>query len=121
MIGLLQNSCQETIAKMLEYLSFLLQCTTVTILGATAYYLYSLLKIADVSINKLIIEVPYDPPKSDVKRQEVIKCVLTGNSKKYLGKADTKDQVNKLSAKEVDKLFGNYEAKLSGQMVKSLG
>ena len=28
---------------------------------------------------------------------------------------------NKLSAEEVDKLFSNYEAKLSGQMVKSLG
>ena len=29
--------------------------------------------------------------------------------------------MNTLSAEEVDKLFSNYEAKLSGQMVKSLG
>ena len=29
--------------------------------------------------------------------------------------------MNRLSAEEVDKLFCNYEAKLSGQMVKSLG
>ena len=39
----------------------------------------------------------------------------------YLGKAYTKEQVNKLCAEEVDELFNNYEAKLSGQMVKSLG
>ena len=38
-----------------------------------------------------------------------------------MGKAYTEEQVNKLSAEEVDKLFSNYEAKLSGQMVKSLG
>ena len=37
------------------------------------------------------------------------------------GKAYTEEQANNLSAEEVDKLFSNYEAKLSGQMVKSLG
>ena len=37
------------------------------------------------------------------------------------GKAYAKEQVNKDSAEEVNKLFSNYEAKLSGQMVKSLG
>ena len=58
---------------------------------------------------------------SDVKRQKLIGCVLTGNSKQYLGKAYIEEQVNKLSAEEADKLFRNYEAKLSGQMVKSLG
>ena len=31
------------------------------------------------------------------------------------------DQIKKLSDEEVDKLFNNYEAKLSGQMEKSLG
>ena len=29
--------------------------------------------------------------------------------------------MNKLTVEEVDKLFSNYKAKLSGQMVKSLG
>ena len=38
-----------------------------------------------------------------------------------MGKVYTEEQVNKLSAEEVDKLFSNYEAKLSCQMVKSLG
>ena len=35
--------------------------------------------------------------------------------------AFTKERVNKLTAEEVDKLFINYEVKLSGQLVKSLG
>ena len=39
----------------------------------------------------------------------------------YLCKAYTEEQINKLIAEEVDKLFSNYEAKLSGEMVKSLG
>ena len=71
-------------------------------------------------INELLPEVHYDPPKSDVKQQKLIKCILTGNSKQCLGKAYTEEQVDKLSAEEVDKLFSIYEAKLSGQMVKSL-
>ena len=37
------------------------------------------------------------------------------------GKVYTKDQIKKLSDEEMEKLFSNYEAKLSGQMVKSLG
>ena len=56
-----------------------------------------------------------------MKWEKLIKCVLTKNSKQYLGKAYTEEQVNELSAEEVDKLFSNYEAKLLGQMVKSLG
>ena len=45
-----------------------------------------------------------------MKRQKFIECVLTRNSKQYLGKAYTKERVNKLNAEEVDKLFSNYEA-----------
>ena len=59
--------------------------------------------------------------QSDTKRQKLLKYVLTGNSKLYLGKTYTEDQLAKLSEEEVEKLFNNYEAKLSGQMVKSLG
>ena len=43
------------------------------------------------------------------------------NSKLYLGKVYTEEQLAKLSEEEVEKLFNNYEAKLMGQMVKSLG
>ena len=39
----------------------------------------------------------------------------------YLGKVYTEEQLAKLSKEEVEKLFNNYEVKLSGQMVKSLG
>ena len=94
----LWNCCQETTTKMIEYLSFLLQCTLLIILGATAYYLYFLLKMAEASINDLLPEVSYNPPESDMKRQKLIECVLTGNSKQYLGKVYTEEQVNKLSA-----------------------
>ena len=108
-------------AGMIEYLSFILQCTTVIILEATANYIYSLLKMAEESTNDLLPEVSYNPPKSDVKQQRLIECFVTGNSKQYLRKAYTEEQVSKLSAEEVDKLFRNYKEKLSGQMVKSLG
>ena len=63
----------------------------------------------------------YETPQSDTKRQKLLKCILTGNSKLYLGKVYTEEQLKKLNEEEVEKLFNNYEAKLSGQMVKSLG
>ena len=52
---------------------------------------------------------------------QLLECILSRNSKLYLGKAYTEEQLKKLVEEEVDKLFNNYEAKLSGQMVKSLG
>ena len=39
----------------------------------------------------------------------------------YLGKVYTEGKIKELNEEEVEKLFNNYEAKLSGQMVKSLG
>ena len=59
--------------------------------------------------------------QSDTKHQKLLECILTGSSKLYLGKVYTEDQLKKLSEEEVDKLFNNYEAKISGQMVKSSG
>ena len=76
-----------------------------------------LLKIA----GELIGNLGYESPQSDTKCQKLLECVLTGNSKLYLGKVYTEEQLKKLSKEEVEKLFNNYEAKLSGQMVKSLG
>ena len=61
--------------------------------------------MASKIINGLLPEVSHDPPKSEVKRQKLIECVLTGKGKQYLGKADTEEQVNRLSSKEVGKLF----------------
>ena len=69
---------------------------------------------------ELIRNLGYGAPQSDTKRQKLLECVLTGNSKLYLGKVYTEDQLAKLS-EEVEKLLNNHEAKLSGQLVKSLG
>ena len=105
---------------MIEYLNFFLLCT----LFALIFYLYiraerylTLLKMAEENL----IFSGYETPQSDTKRQKLLKCVLTGNSKLYLGKVYTEEKIKELSDEEVDKLFNNYEAKLSGQMVKSLG
>ena len=70
---------------------------------------------------ELIGNLGYETPQSDTKRQKLLECVLTGNSKLYLGKVYTEEKIKELNEEEVEKLFNNYEAKFSGQMVKSLG
>ena len=72
-------------------------------------------------VEELIGNLGYGAPQSDTKHQKLLKCILTRNSKLYLGKVYTEEQLAKLSEEEVEKLFNNYEAKLLGQMVKSLG
>ena len=105
---------------MIEYLNFVVLC----ILLALIFYLYiqakryrTLLKMAEENL----IFSSYETPQSDTKRQKLLECVLTENSKLYLGKIYTKEKVKELSDEEVDKLFNNCEAKLSGQMVMLLG
>ena len=105
---------------MLEYINFCLLCT----IFALILYLYirtkkyfPILKMAE----ELIGNLGYGAPQSDMKRQKLLECVLTGNSKLYLGKVYTEEKIKELNEEEVEKLFNNYEAKLSGQMVKSLG
>ena len=102
---------------MLEYLNFCLLCALLVLI----FYIYfrtkkyfPLLKMAEDIFSS------YDA-QSDTKCQKLLECVLTGNSKLYLGKVYNEEQLKKLSEEEVEKLFNNYEAKLSGQMVKSLG
>ena len=70
--------------------------------------------MAKSGIDNLISDAPQ-------KRQKLLECVLTGNSKLYLGKVYTEERINELSDPEVDELFSNYKDKLSGQMVKSFG
>ena len=100
---------------MLECLNFCLLC----VLFALIFYLYAQVKRYPPLL-KMAEEI-FSSPQSDTKHQKLLKCVLTGNSKLYLGKVYTEEQLAKLSEEEVEKLFNNYEAKLSGQMVKSLG
>ena len=47
----------------------------------------------------------YETPQSDTKRQKLLECIPTGNSKLYLGKVYTEDQIKELSDEEVDKLL----------------
>ena len=70
---------------------------------------------------ELIGNLGYGTPQSDTKCQKLLKCVLTRNSKLYLGKVYTEEQLAKLNEEEAEKLFNNYKAKLLGQIVKSLG
>ena len=70
---------------------------------------------------ELIGNLSYETPQSDAKAQKLLECVLTRNSKLYLGRVYTEEQFAKLSKEEVEKIFNNYKAKLLGQMVKSLG
>ena len=70
---------------------------------------------------ELISNLGYGALQLDTKCQKLLECILTGNSKLYLGRVYTEEQLAKLNEEEVEKLFNNYEAKLSGQMVKSLG
>ena len=103
---------------MIEYLNFFL----LYILLALIFYLYIQVK-RYLTLLKMAEEIfrGYETPHSDTKRQKLLECILTGKSKMYLGKVYKEEKIKELSNEEVDKLFNNYEAKLSGQMVKSLG
>ena len=72
-------------------------------------------------VEELISNLGYETPQSDTNHQKLFECILTGNSKLYLGKVYTEEKIKELNEEEVEKLFNNYEAKLSGQMVKMLG
>ena len=47
----------------------------------------------------------YDATQSDAKRQKLLQCILTGNSKLYLGKVYTKDQIKNLMMKKWKNFF----------------
>ena len=102
---------------MLEYLNFCLICTLFAYLYNRIKKYFPILKMAE----ELISNLGYGAPQSDTKHQKLLECVLTGNSKLYLDKVYTEEQLARLNEEEVENLFNNYEAKLSGQMAKSLG
>ena len=72
-------------------------------------------KKADPKMNEL--------EESDVrdKRDRLVACVLSGNSKMYLGKEYTEQQINEMDCNDVNTLLNRYESVLSAQMTKSLG
>ena len=55
------------------------------------------------------------------KRERLVACVLSGNSKMYLGKEYTEEQISKMNCNDVNTLLNRYESVLSAQMTKSLG
>ena len=55
------------------------------------------------------------------KRERLVACVLSGNSKMYLGKEYIEEQINKMDCNDVNTLLNRYESVSSAQMTKSLG
>ena len=72
-------------------------------------------KKADPKINEL--------ENNDIrdKRERLVACILSGNSKMYSGKEYTEEQINKMDCNNVNTLLNRYESILSAQMTKSLG
>ena len=55
------------------------------------------------------------------KRERLVACILSGNSKVYLGKEYTEEQINEMECTNFNTLLNRYESVLSAQMTKSLG
>ena len=72
-------------------------------------------KKADTEMNEL------DDNDVRDKRERLVACILSGNSKMYLGKEYTEEQINKMDCNDVNTLSNIYESILSAQMTKSLG
>ena len=72
-------------------------------------------KKADTKMNEL--------EDNDVrdKRERLVACVLSGNSKMYLGKEYTGQEINEMDCTNVNTLLNRHESVLSSQMTKSLG
>ena len=70
---------------------------------------------ADTKINEL--------EDNDIrdKKERLVACVLSGNSKMYLGKEYTEQQINEMDCTSVNTLLNRYKSVLSAQMTKSLG
>ena len=72
-------------------------------------------KKADTEINEL--------EDNDIrdKRERLVACVLSGNSKMYLGQEYTEQQINEMHYNSINTRLNRYESVLSAQMTKSLG
>ena len=75
-------------------------------------------KKADPKMNEL---EDSDVREKREKRERLVACVLSGNSKIYLGKEYTEAQINEMDCTNVNTLLNRYESVLSAQMTKSLG
>ena len=131
---------------MIEYINLLL---LLTMFGATCYAYYRLKKIlylisiimdseildqltsleenvnSEVTKPKRGRRKKADPKINELEdndvRERLVACVLSGNSKMYLGKEYTEQQINEMDCTNVNTLLNRYESVLSAQMTKSLG
>ena len=55
------------------------------------------------------------------KRERLVACVLSENSKMYLGKEYTEQQINQMDYNSINTLLNRYKSVLSSEMTKSLG
>ena len=55
------------------------------------------------------------------KRERLVTCVLSGNSKMYLSKEYTEQQINEMDYNSINTLLNRYKSVLSSQMTKFLG
>ena len=129
---------------MIEYVNLLL---LLTMFGATCYAYYRLKKffyLISIVMNSEILDQltsleevtkpkrgrkkKADPKINELEdndvreiRERLVACVLSGNSKMYLGKEYTEQQINEMDCTNVNTLLNRYESVLSAQMTKSLG
>ena len=70
-------------------------------------------KKADTKMNEL--------EDNDVrdKRERLVACILSGNSKMYLGKEYIEQQINEMDYNSINTLLNRYKSVLSSQMTKS--
>ena len=132
----------STIVKMIEYVNLLLLLTT-CYLNYSFFYLIIIIMDSEILDQLTILEKNADSEvtkpkrgrkkKADTKineledndirdkRERLVACVLSGNSKMYLGKEYTEQQINEMDCNSVNTLINRYESVLSAQMTKSLG
>ena len=134
------------IIKMIEYVNSLL---LLTMFGSTCYVYYKLKKFfylisiimdseildqltsSEQNVNSEVTKPKrgrkkkIDPKINEVEdndvRDKLVACILSGNSKMYLGKEYTEQQINEMDCNSVNALLNRYESVLSAQMTKSLG
>ena len=54
---------------------------------------------------ELISNLGHGTPQLDMKCQKLLECILTGNSKLYLGKVFTEEKIKELNEEEMEKSF----------------
>ena len=53
------------------------------------------------------------------RREKLVPCIISGNSKQYLGKEYSGQQIKEMDCTNVNTLLSRYESVLSAQMTKS--